>query len=70
MELAFAAVYKLCAPMRDHLERLPGPQREAHRTAFGISDGPAPDRFLIGRDGVRTRNDDLAATPELVNTDR
>ena len=29
MELAFAAVHQLCAPMLGHLERLPGPQREA-----------------------------------------
>ena len=27
---------------------LPGPQREALRTAFGLSAGPAPDRFLVG----------------------
>ncbi len=48
MELAFAAVHQLCAPMLDRLERLPGPQREALGTAFGISAGSAPDRFLIG----------------------
>jgi hypothetical protein len=34
--------------MLDHLERLPVPQREALRTAFGVSAGPAPDRFLVG----------------------
>jgi hypothetical protein len=34
--------------MLDHLERLPEPQRDALRTAFGISAGPAPDRFLVG----------------------
>jgi len=48
MELAFAAVHQLCAPMLGHLERLPGPQREALSTAFGLSAGPPPDRFLIG----------------------
>jgi DNA-binding CsgD family transcriptional regulator/tetratricopeptide (TPR) repeat protein len=48
MELAFAGVHQLCAPMLDHLEALPGPQREALRTAFGISAGPPPDRFLVG----------------------
>jgi len=32
----------------DRLERLPGPQREALRTAFGLSSGSAPDRFLVG----------------------
>jgi hypothetical protein len=48
MELAFAGVHQLCAPMLDHLDRLPGPQGEALRTAFGLSAGAAPDRFFIG----------------------
>src|SRR6266705_5019818 len=48
MELAFAGLHQLCAPMLDHAESLPGPQREALRTAFGLSAGPAPDRFLVG----------------------
>jgi DNA-binding CsgD family transcriptional regulator len=48
MELAFAALHRLCAPMLDHAESLPVPQREALRTAFGLSAGPVPDRFLVG----------------------
>jgi DNA-binding CsgD family transcriptional regulator len=48
MELAFAGLHQLLAPMLDHLDRLPGPQRDALRTAFGVSAGPVPDRFLVG----------------------
>ena len=48
MELAFAGLHQLCAPMLDRLERLPAPQRDALRTAFGVSPGSAPDRFLVG----------------------
>ena len=48
MELAFAGLHQLCAPLLDRLGVLPGPQREALRTAFGMSEGPAPDRFLVG----------------------
>jgi DNA-binding CsgD family transcriptional regulator len=48
MELAFAGLHQLLAPVLDHLEGLPGPQREALRTTFGLSAGPAPDRFLVG----------------------
>jgi DNA-binding CsgD family transcriptional regulator len=48
MELAFAGLHQLCAPVLDRLDRLPGPQRDALRTAFGQSAGPAPDRFLVG----------------------
>ena len=47
MELAFAGLHQLCAPMRDHLGRLPGPQRDALRIAFGLKACP-PDRFLVG----------------------
>jgi DNA-binding CsgD family transcriptional regulator len=48
MELAFAGVHQLCAPMLHRLERLPAPQRAALRTAFGLGPGSAPDRFLVG----------------------
>src|SRR6202044_3256050 len=48
MELAFAGLHQLCAPMLDHAESLPAPQREALQTAFGLSAGPVPDRFLVG----------------------
>jgi DNA-binding CsgD family transcriptional regulator len=48
MELAFAALHQLCAPMLDRLERLRGPQRDALSTAFGKIAGPPPDQFLIG----------------------
>ena len=48
MELAFAGLHQLCAPMLDHAQALPVPQREALRTALGLSAGPAPDRFLVG----------------------
>ena len=48
MELAFAGLQQLCAPMLGRIEGLPVPQRDALRTAFGLSAGPAPDRFLVG----------------------
>jgi hypothetical protein len=48
MELAFAGLYQLCAPMLDHAGRLPVPQHDALRTAFGLATGPPPARFLVG----------------------
>jgi len=48
MELAFAGVHQLCAPMLHRLARLPDPQRRAIETAFGLSTGEPPDRFLVG----------------------
>jgi DNA-binding CsgD family transcriptional regulator len=48
MELAFAALQQLFAPMLGKLERLPDPQRAALGVAFGLSAGEAPDRFVVG----------------------
>jgi len=48
MELAFAGLHQLCAPMLDRFERLPGPQRDALATTFGLNLGAVPDRFLVG----------------------
>jgi DNA-binding CsgD family transcriptional regulator len=47
MELAFAGLHQLCAPMLDGLDGLPRPQGDALRGAFGLQDGAAPDRFLV-----------------------
>jgi DNA-binding CsgD family transcriptional regulator len=47
MELAFAGLHQLCAPMLDGLDGLPGPQGNALRAAFGLQDGDAPDRFRV-----------------------
>ena len=48
MELAFASLHQLCSPLLDRIEELPAPQRRALETVFGLSDGAAPDRFLVG----------------------
>src|SRR3982074_1292772 len=48
MELPFAAVQQLCTPFFELMERLPQPQHDALGVAFGLSAGPAPNRFLVG----------------------
>src|SRR6476661_4398406 len=48
MELAYSGLDQLCAPMLDRIDRLPEPQRNALRTAFGLAGGASPDRFLVG----------------------
>jgi DNA-binding CsgD family transcriptional regulator len=47
-ELAYSGLHQLCAPFLDRIDPLPGPQRDALGTAFGLSAGAAPNRFLIG----------------------
>jgi DNA-binding CsgD family transcriptional regulator len=48
MELPFAGLHQLCSPLMDRLPLLPGPQRDALATVFGLRDGSPPDRFLVG----------------------
>ena len=57
MELAFASLHQLCAPLLDRLERLPAPQRDALRIVFGLTAGAAagslPGRPRRAQPGVR-----------------
>src|SRR4051812_19293818 len=48
MELPFAAMHQLCAPMLADLHALPRPQRNALSVALALASGPVPDRFLVG----------------------
>ena len=65
MELPFAGLHQLCLPMLARLECLPVPQRDALATAFGLSAGTPPDRFLVGL-AVLTLLADAAAAQPLV----
>jgi DNA-binding CsgD family transcriptional regulator/tetratricopeptide (TPR) repeat protein len=47
MELPFAGLHQLCAPMLAELDRLPEPQRRALSVALGLASGDTPDRFLV-----------------------
>jgi hypothetical protein len=47
MELPFAGLQRLCAPMLAQLDALPEPQQTALRVSFGLSSGDASDRFLV-----------------------
>jgi DNA-binding CsgD family transcriptional regulator len=48
MELAFAGLHQVCIPLLGRLDRLPGPQRDALSTAFGLTRGVPADRFFVG----------------------
>jgi DNA-binding CsgD family transcriptional regulator len=68
-ELPFASLQHLCAPMLDRLERLPGPQQDALRVAFGLSGGQAPDRFLVGLAALSLLSDVAEERPLLCALD-
>ncbi len=48
MELAYASLHQLCAPLLDRLPTLPAPQCDALEAVFGLKAGASPDRFLVG----------------------
>jgi DNA-binding CsgD family transcriptional regulator len=48
MELPFAGIHQLCAPVLEQLDTLPQPQQDALNVALGLASGDVPDRFLIG----------------------
>ncbi len=62
---AYAALHQLCLPFLDRLGELPGPQREALSTAFGLAAGPRPTRFMVGL-AVLTLLADVADEQPLV----
>jgi DNA-binding CsgD family transcriptional regulator len=48
MELPFAGIHQLCAPVLDELDALPPAQQDALKVALGLASGDVPDRFLVG----------------------
>jgi DNA-binding CsgD family transcriptional regulator/tetratricopeptide (TPR) repeat protein len=48
MELAYAGLHQLCAPLLGRLDHLPAPQQRALRVALGLADGDPPDRLVVG----------------------
>jgi DNA-binding CsgD family transcriptional regulator len=69
MELPFAVLHQLCAPMLDSLERLPDPQREALSIVFGRSAGPRPDRLMVGLAVLSLMSEAAADRPLLCVVD-
>jgi DNA-binding CsgD family transcriptional regulator len=47
MELPFAGIHQLCAPLLDQLDALPQPQQDALHVALGLAPGDVPNRFLV-----------------------
>jgi DNA-binding CsgD family transcriptional regulator len=69
MELPFAGLHQLCAPLLGGLDRLPPPQRDALATAFGLSMGARPDRFLVGLAVLSLLSDAAESVPVVCLVD-
>ena len=65
LQLGFAALHRMLVPFLERIGRLPGPQRDALGSAFGLSAGPPADRFLVGL-GTLTLLADAAAEQPLI----
>jgi DNA-binding CsgD family transcriptional regulator len=65
MELPFAALHQLCAPVLGDVDGLPGPQRDALQTAFGLGSVSRADAFLVGL-AVLTLFSNVAESQPLV----
>lgn len=67
MELAFAALHQLCAPILDEFEVLPAPQREALGITFGVArrsgTGPVPGGPGCSERAGRGRRAPVAGLP-------
>jgi hypothetical protein len=62
-DLDFASLHQVCVPMIDRLDDLPGPQRDALKTAFGFRAGPEPGRLLMGAATLGLLCDGAEAAP-------
>ena len=69
MELAFAALHQLCAPVLDRLDALPPPQQAALRVALGLAEGDPPDRFLVALAALSLLSEAAAQRPTLCLVD-
>ena len=63
MELPFAGLHQLCAPLLDRVGDIPAPQGDALRSAFGLRAGDPPDRFLVGLAVLSLLSDAAEAEP-------
>ncbi len=69
MGMGFAGLHQLLVPFLGGLDGLPGPQRQALGSAFGLVDGPPPDRFLVGLAVLTLLTDAAAGRPVLCLVD-
>jgi DNA-binding CsgD family transcriptional regulator len=69
MGLGFAGLHQLLMPFLSGVDGLPGPQRQALGSAFGLVAGPPPDRFLVGLAALTLLTDAAAGRPVLCLVD-
>jgi DNA-binding CsgD family transcriptional regulator len=69
MELPFAGLHQLCAPLLGRLDSLAEPQRRGLSVAFGLAPGDSPDRFLVALAALSLMAETSEAKPLLCVVD-
>jgi hypothetical protein len=69
MELPFAGLHQLCAPMLARLDALPPPQQRALGVALGLAAGDPPDRFLVALGALTLLAETSEEQPLLCSVD-
>lgn len=69
LELGYAALLDVLLPLRDSLDAVPGPQREALEAALGWSGGAAGDPYLVAAGTLSVLAAAAEARPLLVVVD-
>jgi hypothetical protein len=69
MEFGFAGLHQLLLPFAGGLEHVPGPQRAALGTVFGLATGQAADRFMVGLATLTLLTDAAEKRPVLCVVD-
>ena len=69
MGMGFAGLHQMLVPFLARMDRLPSPQQQALGSAFGLVEGPAPDRFLVGLAALTLLTDAAAGQPVLCLVD-
>ena len=69
MELPFAGLHQLCAPMLRRIDALPKPQQSALSVALGTASGDAPDRFLVALGALTLLSETAEQKPFLCFVD-
>ena len=69
IDLGFANLHQLLVPLLEGLDRLPAPQRAALQSAFALTAGPPPNRFMVGLATLTLLTDAAASRPVLCVVD-
>jgi DNA-binding CsgD family transcriptional regulator len=67
--LPFAGLHQLLLPVLRGIGELPGPQQDAIQAAFGMTDAPGPDLYLIALATLELLSSTAAQSPLLLRVD-